>query len=295
MAQFDNNGFSEFRIDQISGQKKQTTTTTKKSNPIYVASDSLFVLVENGQKYIIHTVQKGQTVYSLKKFYGIDFSDIYYSNPNLEVKGMKIGQQVRIPIVDQAIKFFQNSNFVDSAYVPIFYKVKASETLFRVSKIHFKIPVSLVKARNGLVSDGLSTGQILHIGWLDKRGLPDTLTKYTGLPAALEADNRIHQYRYEAKLANGMKEQSMAGIACWDKSMKLSATNKLYVMSSLAPTGSVVRVENSMTNRFLYAKVVAPKPDNSFTQNAIIMLTPTVANALGGLDSKFYVKVLYCE
>ena len=48
-----------------------------------------------------------------------------------------------------------------------------------------------------------------------------------------------------------------------------------------------------MTKRFLYAKVVAQKPENSFSQSSIVMLTPTVAKALGALDSRFYVKMYF--
>ena len=296
-GQFDTNGFAEFKMDQIGTKKtnKTTTTTAIDYHKHMEEHDSVFMLIENGQKYLLHTVEAGQTVYSIKKFYGIDFSDIYYSNPSLKINAMKIGQQIKIPIVDKALKYFENGNFVDTAFIPVFYKVRPSETLFRLSRMYFRIPADLIMARNGLHSDVLSVGQVLHIGWLDKRGIPDTLKQYTGLPASLEADNRIHKYRYEAKLAAGKKEQNSAGIACWDKSMRLSSTNKLYVMSSLVPSGGVVRIENPMTNRFLYAKVVAPKPENSFTDDAIIMLTPTVANALGGLDSRFYVKVLYCK
>lgn len=294
LAQFDDNGFAEFKMDQISGtkiEKKQSVYSNKR----LINNDSIFVLVENGQKYLQHTVKAGETVYAIKKFYGIDFTDIYYSNPSLEINDMKIGQKIKIPIVDKALKYFDNNGFVDTAFVPVYYKVKPSETLFRLSRVHFRIPADIIKTRNNLTSDVLSVGQTLHMGWLDKRGVPDTLQQYTGLPAALQADNKIHKYRYEALLAAGKKETNSAGIACWDKSMRLSSTNKLYVMSSLVPAGGVVRVENPMTNRFLYAKVVAPKPENSFTNDAIIMLTPTVANALGGLDSRFYVKVLYCK
>ena len=93
----------------------------------------------------------------------------------------------------------------------------------------------------------------------------------------------------------GKNEKLLEGTACWDKAMDLSSGNKLYVLCSKVVKGGIVRIENPMTKRFLYAKVVASKPENSFSQSSIVMLTPTVAEALGGLDSRFYVKIHYCK
>lgn len=286
-AQFNNNGFTEFKMSQIESTKK----VKKRVIPI---KDSLFIAVSNGQKYLLHTVGKGQTVYAIKKFYGVDFSDIYYSNPQLKIRGLKIGQKLKIPIINKAITLFKNTEKIDTSLLPIFYKVKARETMFRIARVYFRISTDILKSRNKLTSDALSKNQILHIGWISKEGIPDSLKQYTGLGGILGEQNKINKYRYEAKLAAG-KEYVIDGTACWDKKMNLSAKNNLYVMCSQVPAGDVVRLENPMTKRFLYAKVVAPKPENSLTEGTIIMLTPTVANALGGLDARFYTKLYYCK
>ncbi|BDS12267.1 LysM peptidoglycan-binding domain-containing protein [Aureispira anguillae] len=280
-------GFAEFSMDQLGIQAYQPKEQVK-------TADSLYVQVENGQKYLLHTIHPGQTLYAIKKFYGIDLSDIYYSNPNLETNGLKIGQKIRIPLVNKAIKRFVGESFVDTSYIPVYYKVRTSETLYRISKIYFRLPSEILKSRNQLVTDHLSEHQILHIGWIDKKGIPDSLKNFTGLSGILGEESQKNKYRYEVNF-NGKNEQVLQGTACWDKAMSLSAKNKLYVMCSYVPKGGVVKIENPMTNRHLYAKVVAPKPENSFTQESIVMLTPTVAKALGGLDSRFYVKVSYCK
>lgn len=266
----------------------------KKTAPAQVNTDSLFVLMENGLQYLIHTVHAGQTLFAIKKFYAVDLSDIYYNNPGVETNGLKIGQKLRIPFISKALKRYRPTDFKEINFIPIYYKVRPSETLYRISKVYFEMPVEILKSRNKLTGEELHKNQILHIGWIDKNGIPDSLKNMMGLPGLLGEESHRNKLLYETKF-NGKNEQLIQGTACWDNAMDLSAKNKLYVMCSYVPKGSIIRLENPMTNRYLYAKVVAPKPENSFTQESIVMLTPTVANALGALDTRFYLKLYYCK
>ena len=134
----------------------------------------------------------------------------------------------------------------------------------------------------------------LKIAWINARGIPDSLQANQGLSGLLGEESQRNQKLYKASY-NGRNEQLAEGIACWDKQMQLSSKNKLYVMSSIVKKGKYIRIDNPMTKRFLYAKVVATKPQNSFTKDALIVLTPTVAKALGALDARFFVRIFYCE
>ena len=71
-------GFAEFEMDQL-GIHRTTPT------PNVMATDSLYVEVWSGQKYLSHKIRAGQTLYSIKKFYAVDISDLYYCNPILEL------------------------------------------------------------------------------------------------------------------------------------------------------------------------------------------------------------------
>ncbi|MCH2021098.1 MAG: LysM peptidoglycan-binding domain-containing protein [Saprospiraceae bacterium] len=257
-------------------------------------SDSLFVRILNGQQYLIHSLQSGQTLYSLKNFYGVDLSDIYRNNPSLDPNDLSIGQKICIPIANKAIHLFLESETIDNMFIPIYYKVRSSETLYGISKMYFRLPLEIFRSRNKLISDELNEGQVLHVGWISKTGIPDSLKIFTGLSGVLAEESKKNKILYEEKL-NGQNEKLLEGTACWDKTMDLSSANKLYVLCSKVIKGGIVRIENPMTKRFLYAKVVAQKPENSFSQSSIVMLTPTVAEGLGGLDARFYVKMYYCQ
>ena len=55
-------------------------------------------LVEcNGKKYVLHKVEKGQTLYAISKLYNITVNDIVVANPDA-IDGIKAGQELRIPL-----------------------------------------------------------------------------------------------------------------------------------------------------------------------------------------------------
>ena len=87
VLQAQTDGFAEFEMNELGIKKYQPTWEMG-------SGDSLFIEVSNGQKYLLHTIRAGQTLYSIKKFYAIDLSDIYYSNPNISsTNDLKIGEQ----------------------------------------------------------------------------------------------------------------------------------------------------------------------------------------------------------
>jgi hypothetical protein len=56
-----------------------------------------------GNDYYIHTVGKGQTLYSISKTYNVDLTLINSANPELK-EGLKAGMQLRIPIVKETVE-----------------------------------------------------------------------------------------------------------------------------------------------------------------------------------------------
>ncbi|MBI5539961.1 MAG: LysM peptidoglycan-binding domain-containing protein [Bacteroidia bacterium] len=48
-------------------------------------------------KYIYHKIEKNQTLYSISRQYNVSIDDIYQANQELETKGLKNGEYIRIP------------------------------------------------------------------------------------------------------------------------------------------------------------------------------------------------------
>lgn len=81
-------------------------------------------ILENGQKFYLHTVQQGQTLYSICKAYSVKEKDVLNVNPELQSGTLSIGQVIKIPIENEISK--------DGKY--IVYTVKKGETLYSLLK-----------------------------------------------------------------------------------------------------------------------------------------------------------------
>lgn len=83
------------------------------------------------------------------------------------------------------------------------------------------------------------------------------------------------------------------GVAQWAKSG--NPVQDLYVLHPTAPVNSVVELTNPMTHRKIYAKVLSHMPPKLYPDDVSIVVSPGVANLLGAIDSRFYVKLRFVE
>ena len=93
--------------------KKSISVTSTENNTIDVKKDSIVnaiaiakkdslkVLNETKKQFVIHQVKKGDTFYSLTRFYNVTEKDLNFLNPEL-VNGLKLGQVIKVkPIEDE--------------------------------------------------------------------------------------------------------------------------------------------------------------------------------------------------
>jgi LysM domain len=263
------------------------------SNPslVFHPDDSLFIRVENEQKFIIHKVKTAESPNVIKKFYGIELGDLYYCNPDLAGGTLKAGQLLKVPIINKAIRTQSGVGFNPALYYPVFYKVKEKETLFRIAKVYFKTSIEIFQTNNNMISDVVQKEQILKIGWILKTGIPDSLRKQNGVTGTLSGENQQLRTIYEEQKSN-KKEQRFDGTACWPKGEKFVTNKKLQVLYTGLPVGAIVKIENPMfPKNYVYAQVVAAMPDNDFTAGAMILLSANTAFAIGAVDARFPIRV----
>ena len=75
-------------------------------------------------------------------------------------------------------------NLLPSDYIPIFYIVKKGDTMYRIAKVYFRIPINEMLTRNNLESVELKIGQLLHVGWININGISEDSRKNKGGPMA---------------------------------------------------------------------------------------------------------------
>ncbi len=132
----------------------------KESTDIHKTRSSATI---NGNKYYLHTVEKGQTLFAIAKFYKRDVNDIVIDNPEA-IDGIKPGQVLKIQVVK---KKPTELSATDTASF-IIHKVEKSQTLYSISK-QYGISVEKIKALNPELSEGLKANQLLKIPSLIKK------------------------------------------------------------------------------------------------------------------------------
>ena len=211
-----------------------------------------------------------------------------YFNPGLKDQTVKIGMPIRVPIPNAAIKRYMESGFRPNENVPVFYIVKKGDTLFRIAKVYFRMPIELVMARNNLADYSLKEGQQLHVGWISVFGVPDSLRQHAGGPLARRnaALRKIYQYESVNK-----RQYDSQGVAVWQKESK--EDSDLYGLHSYAPKNSIIEVLNPMNNRTVYVKVIGKIPLTAYRDEVTVILSPLAAKLLGAIDPRFFVKIKY--
>ncbi|MFK7771330.1 MAG: LysM peptidoglycan-binding domain-containing protein [Saprospiraceae bacterium] len=251
------------------------------------AQDSVFLTVnESNQKIIVHQLEKKQTMYSLAKFYGLEFNEVMYYNEELEtVSDISVGTYINIPIPNKAIKRYQRSDFDPTKHASIYYKVKKGDTLYGIAKRMFRMPVEDIQQRNNLEGNDLKLGQYLHVGWISTEGIPREYRKLKPVPPEWQASQLNERHYLQAK---GIKfEKTESGVAAWNKNSKTEG--KLTALHSSAPINSIIEVTNTMNNRSIYLKVIGrPSSKVYYGPNVKVILTPKVAKMLGARDHRFY-------
>lgn len=116
----------------------------------------------DGKQYYIHTVEKGQTLYSIGKVYDVLISQIVFDNPEA-IDGIKPDMVLKIEKQDprKANNKTEEPMGVDGNYV--IYIVKPQETLYSLSKRYDVSMVELSEANKDVLADGLQIGDTLRI------------------------------------------------------------------------------------------------------------------------------------
>lgn len=251
--------------------------------------DTIFLnLDEAGEKLFVHKIERKQTLFSLSKFYGLSVEELYYYNPGLKEESIAPGDKVLVPIPNRAIIRYKSPTFKTWKHVPVFYVIKKGDTMFRVAKIIFKMPVDTILQRNRLQTETVKIGQRLHIGWMSVEGIPEDFRKEVGSPLTRRNSALAKVYNREQ---GDRKVKEHQGVAYWQTNSK--EDSDLYALHREARRNGIIAVTNPMNQSVIYAKVIGKIPDTAYGSEVVVILSPMAAKALGAKDPRFFVKVKY--
>lgn len=118
-----------------------------------IAGSSIKVMAQATAKsgYFLHTVTKGQSLYSISSMYNVTIDDIVRLNPGSD-KQIREGAALKIP---QAAT--TNSD------KPVFHTIQAGETLYRLSVKYNVTTQAICEANPGLSTENFRSGQVIII------------------------------------------------------------------------------------------------------------------------------------
>lgn len=107
-------------------------------------------LAQENQSYFLHTVEKGQSLYSISSMYGVSQEDIVRLNPGSDKK-IYIGHTLRIP------------RKADNNRQETFHTIAAGETLYRLTVKYNISAKAICDANPGLSANNFRIGQVIRI------------------------------------------------------------------------------------------------------------------------------------
>jgi len=117
----------------------------------------------SGVKYVLHTVTKSETVFSLCQKYKVSQKDIMAANPGLSAI-LKAGSTVKIPVVIVAPEPKKQEPVAQATTDEEYYyqKVTKNQTIFSIAK-QYGITANELIRYNPELSNGITPGQVLKI------------------------------------------------------------------------------------------------------------------------------------
>jgi LysM repeat protein len=115
----------------------------------FQAQKSDSIVTSEGEKYYIHQVVKGNTLYNISKTYSISANEIEKINMQLK-EGLKVGTYLKIPFHTP-----QNNDY-------IYHIVKKKETLYQIAQI-YNVKIEDITNLNDIENNNISVGQYLKI------------------------------------------------------------------------------------------------------------------------------------
>ena len=144
---------------------------------IFIMATAAKGAIAQSENYFLHTVTKGQGLYSISRMYGVTEEDIISLNPGSHIV-IKVGEQLRIPQSPKQ-KSTANTQQVTTKDGERFHTVKAGETLYRLTVIYGLTAREICNANPGLSAENFKVGQVIVIPEKKDAPLPEAQPKVT--------------------------------------------------------------------------------------------------------------------
>lgn len=182
----------------------------------------LTVNAQENQTYILHTIEKGQSLYSIASMYGVSQADIVKMNPGSDEK-IYIGHTLRIP---------RNTT---GSQKETFHTIEAGETLYRLTVKYNVSAKAICDANPGLSAENFRIGQVIRIPAPDETPVVSdidnsskTADVTSEIPAAVQSRCRdMHKVKRKETIYSISKEYGITEAELIEANPELKGKNKI--------------------------------------------------------------------
>ena len=137
---------------------------------LFISASYAISYAQENQSFFLHTIEKGQSLYSIASMYGVSQSDIIKLNPGSDEK-IFIGRTLRIPR--------SAANIQKETY----HTIETGETLYRLTVKYNVSAKAICDANPGLSAENFRIGQVIRI--------PSTTETQTMVPAETQSSTVV--------------------------------------------------------------------------------------------------------
>ena len=278
------------------------------------ALDSIKVAMnQNTEPVYWHKINKGETVYSIAKFFQVNHNDLLIINGLKPNEIISPNTNIQVPINKDVL--LKSAYTPDFKCIPVYYKVKKQETLFKIAQVYFDQSIEALIKRNGLNKLSLDIDQVLLVGWWPVNKAPSPQNTITeSLDTLISSENtKPNPVLEQSVITSDSLSQidtlmtsetdtislespviiSNRGIAVWER--QDPNTETMIVLHRTAKVGSQIKLQNPVTELITVAQVVGHIPQNVYTDDIDIIISKAVAQKLGALDTRFQIIMTFYE
>ncbi len=254
--------------------------------PVGNTKDTVFIGYIDGKYCLFHLMKNEDNLISIASYYGTSITALKDINgiTNNQIQENKI---IKIPIQYKSIKSpLQQSSFDKYNYIPVFYKVKKGDTLYRLFRIYFTRDSNEIKKINSIKNNIITTDAKLLIGYYPVQSIKNSSKD-------IELQPRINKDTLSLISDKTKKVLVSVSGAAKTYDSPFEKTKYPYVLSNKIPEHSVVEITNPMSKKKITGKVIGKIPPGKYPLDILLLLTKNDALKLGYLDLKFFVSVKY--
>ena len=252
---------------------------------------STVIVFINGQKFYVHTVKSGDTLYSLAKTYEVSEDLIRQHNANMGSE-LKIDQTVKIPVPESAQKSAKAEKRRKRDFLT--HKVQAGQTLYAIAR-DYNISVATLREDNpSLNPQSLPVGETLWIrraavGKSNEQQTQDEIAEYAAtLNSVTDDDGYDHhvvqpgETIYSLSRRFGITEEEFARLN--DVSAGLKAGAMIRIPRPEQAEEEVAEVEQPQSTADVHFRALA----STEPLNVALMLPMNIENRANASYVEFY-------